>query len=1017
MIQAMIWKEYREHRVVWLALAIVGAAGLFGLSKLMAPESITAGSGAQEMLQAVAAILAWAYGLVCGAILLAGEREMATLTFLDLMPVRRLQLWLVKCLFGLVLFLAQVAVLGVVVVGLGIAQTVLQMAGTVLAMLLVGLFGMVWALFFSARGENVLNVIGLAIVGQIGVVIAAFCLSFLAVLVWQIGFVWIIGHPQQGDLTSGSAFVVLVGLTGGGLTLAAIAGSARIFSQPDQQRGRRQGLLSVPKRPEQNVWASWGRLLWLSYLQMRRLILGMVLFGLGLGFLVPATGPVVWPAFTLLIGVLCGVTVFGDEQLHGSFRFLGDQRFPLGRVWFVKVALRFALAVFAAFLLLLPNLILSIAYHEMHSPREERMFFFGAVLHSVLVGPVVPAGIHLTMWLLYGFTVGHLCGLLFRKSLVAGVVSLGAAAMLASLWVPSLLGMGLHFWQVAGVPLILLATARLLMPAWAADRLAARRIFLGLGAALAAVGLWTAGGLWYRVAEVPDVPDRFDMPAFIAQLPSMDDNEGGRATREAWRYVEPLTRFLAQTHARQPLFPDLGNTQFDAQVGEVLQRGWPDGPSDLGDWLDRYFQGADAKECLERLTKAADCPVGPVEDVRYMTIDDRRLDRWGNAVLFNQALAARGLQLQTRGDRKTFVDYLRIGLALSRDMQTFAPPEIVRHGRAVEKVWSAALDHWLEELQGPPEVVSEQLKRVATILRQHDDELPDETTPIKVAYLIALNSLHYIPGNLLDLAVPRRSGEEDSMHQAELDAASLMWRIPWEQERHQRILRALFEGDLQQIRQARECGELLAIHFGTRSPLASRSKRDLARLRAVQLQAALRWYQAETGKLPQTLDALVPHYLAAIPLDPFDNKPFRYRLSRGEEIGWVDVEIMVPPGAPGMAGAPGMPVAPPGMAGAPGMPGAAPGMPGAAAPAMPAVPPGVPVAPGMPAAAPPVGMPGAMPGMFGVPQMPKRVVPDGQGILWAVGEDGHDDGGVKQGKDSGTMFGEDVIFLVPPPPE
>jgi hypothetical protein len=62
-------------------------------------------------------------------------------------------------------------------------------------------------------------------------------------------------------------------------------------------------------------------------------------------------------------------------------------------------------------------------------------------------------------------------------------------------------------------------------------------------------------------------------------------------------------------------------------------------------------------------------------------------------------------------------------------------------------------------------------------------------------------------------------------------------------------------------------------------------------------------------------------------------------------------------------------------------------------------------------------MPGAMPGMFGVPQMPKRVVPDGQGILWAVGEDGHDDGGVKQGKDSGTMFGEDVIFLVPPPPE
>jgi hypothetical protein len=42
-------------------------------------------------------------------------------------------------------------------------------------------------------------------------------------------------------------------------------------------------------------------------------------------------------------------------------------------------------------------------------------------------------------------------------------------------------------------------------------------------------------------------------------------------------------------------------------------------------------------------------------------------------------------------------------------------------------------------------------------------------------------------------------------------------------------------------------------------------------------------------------------------------------------------------------------------------------------------------------------------------------VQDGHGILWSVGEDGHNDEGVKQGKHSGTMFGEDIIFLVPPP--
>ena len=31
-------------------------------------------------------LVAWAYGLICGAMLLAGEREMGTLPFLDALP-------------------------------------------------------------------------------------------------------------------------------------------------------------------------------------------------------------------------------------------------------------------------------------------------------------------------------------------------------------------------------------------------------------------------------------------------------------------------------------------------------------------------------------------------------------------------------------------------------------------------------------------------------------------------------------------------------------------------------------------------------------------------------------------------------------------------------------------------------------------------------------------------------------------------------------------------------------------
>jgi hypothetical protein len=522
---------------------------------------------------------------------------------------------------------------------------------------------------------------------------------------------------------------------------------------------------------------------------------------------------------------------------------------------------------------------------------------------------------------------------------------------------------------------ILLGAAWLLMPAWAADRLATRGTFVRLGVALAAAGLWMAGGLWYRVAEVPDVPDRFDMPAFVARLPSMDDNKAGQAIRGAWSAIDKLTHPPTERPAAQPLPPNgqAENALPNEQVKDVLEGGWPAREIELGDWLDQHFQQENQEKWLRPLTKAADCPVGAVEYVKNMTFDDR-LGNWhNNAVLFNQLLAVRGLQLQSRGDQKTFVDYLRIGLAISGNMQNLAPPFTARVGRAVETVWPPALDLWLARLQGPPDKVGEQLERVMAALRQHEADLPDEEDPVKANYLIAMNSLDHVPDKLLLSAVFNHRGE---LHQGELYMASLMWRIPWERERHQRILRAAVEGDQQQFRQARECGRPIVDNFGIRPARMARSKRDLVQLCIAQLKAALRWYQAKTGKLPETLDALVPRYLPAIPADPFDNKPFRYRLSRGEKIGWVDAEVAA--GAPGQVG------------GAPGAP------------------------PGGAAGAPPGGAAGAAPGMFGVPQPPKRFVPEGQGILWSVGEDGHDDGGVKQGKNTGTMFGEDIIFLVPP---
>jgi hypothetical protein len=47
-------------------------------------------------------------------------------------------------------------------------------------------------------------------------------------------------------------------------------------------------------------------------------------------------------------------------------------------------------------------------------------------------------------------------------------------------------------------------------------------------------------------------------------------------------------------------------------------------------------------------------------------------------------------------------------------------------------------------------------------------------------------------------------------------------------------------------------------------------------LAATQVLIALRCYQLEHGELSETLDALVPSYLDAVPLDDFDGKPMKY---------------------------------------------------------------------------------------------------------------------------------------------
>jgi hypothetical protein len=951
----VLWKEYREQRSVWLTLALLAVLALVIPASVFAPHGWASESNLLEALRVVALVLAWTHGLVCGAMLLAGEREAGTLTFLDTLPVPRANLWRRKALSGALFVLAQVAVLGGLGIGLGLVEAPVEVAAGLLFLTVLALAGFAWGLLFSATTRTAMGAIGLALAAQF---VAGHLLLLVAFIVSRV-LALFLGIEGASWLAFLLAVVAAIGLP--------LIGSALVFGKPDRLRG--PAALSPTGIGEAGPLAAWRSAWWLSARQARGLALALLPVSLLLGLAVPTNPLFLWPLLTLIAGALCGVTAFFDEQQGGSFRFLAEQRFPLAPLWVCKFGLRLALAFAAAFALLLPCLALALFGPDLfpeETPFGVRLFRSGAIGHFA------PLGTFLTLGLLYGFGFGSVCGLLFRKPLVALVVSLGAGALAVCLWLPSLLGTGLHAWQPLGVPMLLIALAVSLVRPAAAGRLASWSVAGRIALASLLASAWTTGAIAYRVYEVPDVPEPPELAKYEASLPTPEDNVAGGAFRAACLRVDDLMRQARQERPSGPVFPGQDRPRgdalnYEAQMSTVLERGWPDGPEpDLGRWLDKLFK----ESWADRLGKVADRPAGVIEDPRRLTVSSPARDLDGARALA-LLLAVRGLQEQARGNDRPFVENLRIGLALARNLANRSTLGSLVTARHVERVFEQALERWLERLHGGPAL----LRDARDCLVRHEATVSDDFSDQQsAAYLIARNSLDVVDHWALTGQGPAPLNNA----QTEQAVVRLAWLVPWERARQERLLRAAAWGNSREVALARHMGREVLFFWPNIVPRAEAGhRRRVCYLRVAQIQVALRLYQAVEHKPAPSLAVLVPGCLSDVPRDPFaKDQPFRYRLSVGEEIEW-------PREGPGPGGA-----APPGV-----------GPPGGAAKAGP----------------PLVGMPGAgqQP-----PAVPRRKVPAGQGILWSVGEDGSDDGGKRQAKSSlgQSVPGEDLIFLVPLPP-
>jgi hypothetical protein len=843
MMAALVWKEYREHRVVWLAMACVSALTLLAVDRFdAAPTAVERG----VLLLVIAAALAWVYGLVCGGMLLAGEREDRTLAFLDALPRLRREMWAAKGLIGSILVLTQAAFLTVVVAGLAPAGR--SASGWVV--MAAAAIGLGWSLWFSADADSVLQAIGRSIGAQI---LTTFPLAVLGVL---------LSYEVVHHLLWRVLIVVLTAAWALGGTLLGFVRSAQVFCRTEPAGEGPPGS-QLPEaalsqsRQHTGPTGSWTVLVWLCWRQTRLFAVALFLFSAVLSMLVLGAGAGGWVLASVVLGVACGVTAFADEQSSGACQFLGDQRFPPGRVWLVKTAVRLALACLAAIVILLPDYLIGRA----ELPPVGRSDPLLAILFpNDLLSELAPAGAFLTLWLLHGFSAGVLCGMLFRKTLVSAVLGLGLAMAAASIWLPSLLGGGLEVWQIAGIPVLFLAVSRLLYPAWAGRSLAGRRTALRLVLTASLSIVWVVGTLVWRVAEVPDVPEQLDLAAFTLRLQTLDASDASRLTANACEGIFTRAAELAgrpgPTGRGLERRSDVRNLSRWKELANVLTRGWPaDDPKELAPWLDRMSDNL----WRQQLAEAAPLPPGLLVDPRRWTVrpPTTPLDGARCAAL---VLASHGLALQARGNSRVFLGDLRDGLALARTVRSGSGYWATAYAREVEGYLLAGLGLWLERTADQPELVREALE----LLKQHEAKLPDVSDVILGDYLAAQRALAR-PEELIHGRVDR-DPLEPLADPSQIAAVGLAWQVPWERARLERYLRRKFAAERPELLQDEGIAPpVRSLEVIASSKVAAERCRDLARLRDAELRLALALYKTQKWKLPEALESLVSSWLTAVP--------------------------------------------------------------------------------------------------------------------------------------------------------
>lgn len=479
MFARLWWKEARQTWPVWAFLACVGL-GLQGFIRLLV------GPGPIDGYGPTAGVVTVIYLFLVAAAAFAGERENGTLGLLDALPVDRLRLWGAKASFALATTFALGALLSLS--ALAYTGYVPQLGSVTIMSVVWGLLALGWGLFWSAVLGNALHAAVLAM-ASLGATLVALV------------------NLQEGPSTEAAPALLLVGLA-----TAAASALAFIRGGPPRWEGRRGRpapsavqapslAANVDGRRPSNVWtSSVGRLVWETWRQIlseSRVLLAVAAGAIAFYYLSGwhrAGSPEILILVMATLGVMTGVATFNGENPGRTHRFLYQHGARPGVAWGVKVLMWWAATATLWAVVLMPGLM--------------KLWAFG-LPGNILgygPGPIVVAALGA---LSIPFAIGALCGMVFRRGILAGSIAVVAAIVLAIVFGAALAARLMEPVALPCVALTMLAVTW----AWSGDWL---RYAPG-------IGKWARLALWCGLGLAVLVPSYIASRAWVEPTLTADE--------------------------------------------------------------------------------------------------------------------------------------------------------------------------------------------------------------------------------------------------------------------------------------------------------------------------------------------------------------------------------------------------------------------------------------------------------------------------------------------------------------